>query len=41
MRALVVYAHPEPSSFNAAMRDVTISTLTEQGYDVRLSDLPC
>jgi NAD(P)H dehydrogenase (quinone) len=39
MQALVIYAHPDPSSFNAAMRDVTTSTLGEMGYSVQVSDL--
>jgi len=39
MRALVVHAHPEPTSFNAALRDVAVSTLRAQGYGVHLSDL--
>jgi NAD(P)H dehydrogenase (quinone) len=39
MRALVVHAHPEPTSFNAALRDVAVSTLRAQGYGVHVSDL--
>jgi NAD(P)H dehydrogenase (quinone) len=39
MRVLVVYCHPVPDSFCAALRDVAIGTLTAQGWDVRLVDL--
>ncbi len=39
MNALIVYAHPNPSSFNAAMRDVAIETLGEAGHCVEQSDL--
>jgi NAD(P)H dehydrogenase (quinone) len=39
MRALVVYCHPRPDSFNAAVRDVVLSKLHEAGAEVRLSDL--
>jgi NAD(P)H dehydrogenase (quinone) len=39
MQALLVYAHPEPRSFNAGLRDIAIQTLQDQGYDVEVSDL--
>ncbi|RMF94893.1 MAG: flavodoxin family protein [Gammaproteobacteria bacterium] len=39
MNALIVFAHPEPRSFNAAMRDEAARTLAEQGYSVTVSDL--
>ncbi len=39
MNAFIVYAHPEPRSFNGAMRDVAVKTLQEQGHSVRVSDL--
>ena len=39
MRALVVYCHPRPDSFNAAVRDVVLSSLKTAGAEVRLSDL--
>ncbi|WP_096701490.1 NAD(P)H-dependent oxidoreductase [Magnetospirillum sp. 15-1] len=39
MRALIVYAHPEPTSFNAALRDTAITALSESGYQVEVSDL--
>jgi NAD(P)H dehydrogenase (quinone) len=39
MHALIVYAHPEPRSFNAAMRDRAVRTLREVGWTVEVSDL--
>jgi NAD(P)H dehydrogenase (quinone) len=36
---LIVYAHPEPRSFNGAMRDVAVATLREADCEVVLSDL--
>ena len=39
MRALVVYCHPDPGSFNAAVRDVILDKLAGQGAEVRLHDL--
>ncbi len=39
MRALVVYCHPNPNSFNAAVRDLVIDRLTRAGAEVRLADL--
>jgi NAD(P)H dehydrogenase (quinone) len=39
MHALIVYAHPEPSSFTAAMKDVAVATLTALGHTVDVSDL--
>lgn len=39
MRVLIVHAHPEPKSFNGAMRDLAVSVLTEQGHTVDVSDL--
>lgn len=39
MHVLLVYAHPEPVSFNAALRDATVETLKKQGHDVVVSDL--
>ena len=39
MQALLVYAHPEPRAFNAALRDIAIQTLLDQGYEVEVSDL--
>ena len=39
MNVLIVYAHPEPTSFNGAMKDVAIDTLTAAGHAVTVSDL--
>lgn len=39
MNILIVYAHPEPTSFNAAMKDMALRTLESLGYDVKISDL--
>jgi NAD(P)H dehydrogenase (quinone) len=39
MRVFVVYWHPEPRSFNAAMFHTACETLTAAGNDVRISDL--
>jgi NAD(P)H dehydrogenase (quinone) len=39
MRVLVVYCHPCPNSFNAAVRDTALETLVDQGHEVHLLDL--
>ncbi|MDM7971251.1 MAG: NAD(P)H-dependent oxidoreductase [Paracoccaceae bacterium] len=39
MRALVVYCHPDPGSFTAAVRDLICARLTEAGADLRVLDL--
>ena len=39
MRALVVYCHPDPKSFNAAIRDLVLAKLCAAGAEVRLADL--
>jgi len=39
MNVLIVYAHHEPSSFNAALLQVAASTLEEAGHRVTVSDL--
>lgn len=39
MHVLVLYAHPEPRSFNAALRDVTLWALAEAGHTAEVSDL--
>lgn len=36
---LIVYAHPEPRSLNASLRDVAVGELKAQGHSVELSDL--
>ncbi|XP_051794806.1 NAD(P)H dehydrogenase [quinone] 1-like isoform X2 [Acanthochromis polyacanthus] len=37
--ALIVFAHQNPASFNAAARDVAVQELKAQGYRVLVSDL--
>lgn len=39
MNALVVFAHPEPASFSAALKDVAVTTLRSLGHEVVVSDL--
>lgn len=39
MNVLIVYAHPEPRSLNASLRDVAVGELKAQGHSVELSDL--
>ena len=39
MRALVVYCHPKPDSFTAAVRDVVLEKLGGAGAKIRLRDL--
>jgi NAD(P)H dehydrogenase (quinone) len=39
MNVFIIYAHPEPQSFNGAMRDLAVEVLTEAGHEVKVSDL--
>lgn len=39
MNVFIVYAHPEPTSFNGALKDVAVKTLTAAGHDVVVTDL--
>jgi NAD(P)H dehydrogenase (quinone) len=39
MRALIVYAHPEPTSFTAALKDTAVRALSAGGHAVEVSDL--
>lgn len=39
MKILIVYAHPEKKSINAAMKNLAIETLTAAGHQVQISDL--
>jgi NAD(P)H dehydrogenase (quinone) len=39
MNVLIVYADPNPRSFNAAMREAAVDALTEAGHAVQVSDL--
>ncbi|WP_194790455.1 NAD(P)H-dependent oxidoreductase [Pseudomonas sp. UFMG81] len=39
MNILIVYAHPEPRSLNAALKDFAVEHLRQQGHSVQVSDL--
>ena len=39
MRVLVVYCHPVPDSFCAAIRDAATQALGARGWDIRVADL--
>jgi NAD(P)H dehydrogenase (quinone) len=39
MHALIVYAHPEPTSFTAALKDTAVDALRGAGHGVDVSDL--
>lgn len=39
MNCLIVYAHPEPASFNGAMKSVAVQELERRGHTVVVSDL--
>jgi len=39
MNVLIIYAHPNPNSFNAAMRDLAVRALSQAGHSILLSDL--
>jgi NAD(P)H dehydrogenase (quinone) len=39
MNVLLVYAHPEPTSLNGALRDFTVQRLQAAGHNVQVSDL--
>jgi NAD(P)H dehydrogenase (quinone) len=39
MNILIVYAHPEPRSFNGALKDRAAEALTAAGHTVQVSDL--
>jgi putative NADPH-quinone reductase len=39
MNVLIVFAHPEPKSFNGAMKDIAVRTLREAGHLVQVFDL--
>jgi putative NADPH-quinone reductase len=39
MRVLVIYCHPRPDSFSAALRDAVVDTLTASGHALELRDL--
>ena len=39
MHALIVYAHPKPTSFTAALKDTAVDALRGAGHTVDVSDL--
>lgn len=39
MNVLIIYAHPSPNSFNAALRDLAVRALSQAGHSILLSDL--
>jgi len=39
LKVFIVYAHHEPKSFNAALLDRSVRTLTSLGHEVKVSDL--
>ncbi|HET7887341.1 MAG TPA: NAD(P)H-dependent oxidoreductase, partial [Bradyrhizobium sp.] len=39
VRVLVVYAHPEPTSFTSALKDAAVKAFTAAGHQVEVSDL--
>jgi NAD(P)H dehydrogenase (quinone) len=39
MKVLYVYAHPEPKSFNGALKTTALAALQEEGHEIKLSDL--
>jgi len=39
LKALIIYAHPEPKSFNGALKDLAVATLIGAGHQVQVSDL--
>ncbi|WP_152223461.1 NAD(P)H-dependent oxidoreductase [Pseudomonas sp. SCB32] len=39
MNVLIVHAHNEPGSFTAAMKNLAVVVLSEQGHEVKVSDL--
>lgn len=39
MKIFIVYAHPEPTSFNCALQEQAINVLQEAHHEIKLSDL--
>ena len=39
MNVLIVFCHPEPHSFNGALRNVAVESLQRQGHSLEISDL--
>ena len=38
-KILVIFAHPEPKSFCAAIKDTAVETLIKEGHEVKVTDL--
>jgi NAD(P)H dehydrogenase (quinone) len=41
MKFCYIYAHPEPKSFNSALKDAALAALQEKGHEAKLSELLC
>ena len=39
MKALIVYAHPEPQSLNGELKNMAVNELEKEGHEVIISDL--
>ena len=39
MHVLIIHAHPEPTSFNAALKDIAVAALETAGHSVDVADL--
>ncbi|MDP4164463.1 MAG: NAD(P)H-dependent oxidoreductase [Bacillota bacterium] len=39
MKTLVIYTHPNPASFNAAIKETVVTELTSNGHEVKVRDL--
>ncbi|MFT2568389.1 NAD(P)H-dependent oxidoreductase, partial [Escherichia coli] len=39
MNVLIVFAHNEPHSFNAAMKNLAVDVMRSKGHEVVVSDL--
>lgn len=39
MKVLIVYAHPEPSSFSGALKDAAVAAIERAGHQAMVSDL--
>lgn len=39
MKSLIIYAHPNPKSFNAAIKETLVTELQAKGHEVRVRDL--